>query len=41
MIAVAIAALIPVLAADGVVPAAFDESLAHGVARPPVDAALA
>jgi uncharacterized protein YqhQ len=41
MIAVAIAALIPVLAADGVVPAAFDESLAHGVARPPADAALA
>ncbi|MBO9324379.1 MAG: DUF1385 domain-containing protein [Roseiflexus sp.] len=41
MIAVAIAALIPVLAADGIVPDAFDESLAHGVARPSADAVLA
>lgn len=41
MIAVAIAALIPVLAADGVVPESFDASLAHGVAQSPADAALA
>ncbi|MCS6841559.1 MAG: DUF1385 domain-containing protein [Roseiflexus sp.] len=41
MIAVAIAALIPVLAADGVVPETFDASLAHGVARSHADAALA
>ncbi len=41
MIAVAIAALIPVLAADGVVPAVFDPSLADGDRRSPVDAALA
>ncbi len=40
MIAVAIAALIPVLAADGVVLDVFDESLVHGVAYSPVDAAL-
>lgn len=41
MIAVAIAALLPVLAADGVVPIAFDSALAHGAARPTADVALA
>ena len=34
MIAVAIAALLPVLAADGVRPAVYDTTLAHGVPQP-------
>ena len=34
MLAVAIAALLPVLAADGVKPVAFDTALAHGVPHP-------
>jgi uncharacterized protein YqhQ len=34
MIAVAIAALLPVLAADGVRPAVYDTALAHGVPQP-------
>jgi uncharacterized protein YqhQ len=34
MIAVAIAALLPVLAADGVRPAVYDMVLAHGIAQP-------
>jgi uncharacterized protein YqhQ len=34
MLAVAIAALLPVLAADGIKPAAYDIALAHGVQQP-------
>jgi uncharacterized protein YqhQ len=40
MIAVAIAAVLPVLAADGVIPAAYDPALAQGVPQPDAEAAL-
>ena len=41
MIATAIAALLPVLAADGVAPQAYDSSLAGGVPAPAPEVALA